>query len=72
MYFLQFSSNCEVFSRKRCFAGRCLQLSVPLSVCNAGLAVEFYVSNENVKGRKVIQDQVVPVHGMEAVAGMMV
>jgi hypothetical protein len=33
---------------------------------------EFYVSNENVKGRKVIQEKVVPVHDMEADAGMMV
>lgn len=42
-YFLQFSSNCSVSSRKCCFAGRYLQLSVPLSVCNAGLALGLCV-----------------------------
>ena len=31
---------------------------------------EFYVSNESVKWQKVMEDQVVPVHGMESDAGM--
>jgi len=33
---------------------------------------EFYVSNESVKGQKVMEDQVVPVHGMETEAKMVV
>jgi hypothetical protein len=33
---------------------------------------EFYVSNESVKGQKVMDDPVVPVHGMKAVTGMVV
>jgi hypothetical protein len=31
---------------------------------------EYYVSNESVKGEKVMEDPVVPVHGMEADTGM--
>jgi len=33
---------------------------------------EFYMSNESVKGQKVMEDQVVPVYGMEAEVGMVV
>lgn len=33
---------------------------------------EFCVSNESVKGQKIMDDPVVPVHGMEADTGMVV
>jgi hypothetical protein len=33
---------------------------------------EFYVSNESVKGEKIMDDPVVPVQGMEADTGIVV
>jgi len=56
------------FERSRC-AHPATQLHNPVGFKPQD---EFYVSNESVKGRKVMEDQVAPVQSMEADEGSVV